>query len=186
MISRPLRRLVAWLVLGIAPAFLCAQAQRVEAPEATVKAAFLFKFASYVEWPPAAFPSPEAPFVFATLGADEVGAELAKLAPGRTIGAHPVAVKRLKEGESLRGVHAVLIGRAAPDRPASIAKAAQAAGLLVVTESDRSLEAGSSINFVTADERVGFEVSLDAAEKSGLRISSRMLTVARRVIQKGG
>jgi hypothetical protein len=172
-------------VLGLAPALLCAQAQRVEAPEATVKAAFLFKFASYVEWPPAAFASPEAPFVFATIGADEVGAELAKLAPGRTIGTHPVVVKRVKEGESLRGVQAVFVGRAAPDRPGLIAKAAQLPGLLVVTESDRGLETGSSINFVMADERVGFEVSLDAADKSGLRISSRMLTVARRVMQKG-
>jgi hypothetical protein len=175
-----------WLLVGLAPAWLDAHAQRVEAPEATVKAAFLFKFAGYVEWPPAAFASPEAPFVFGILGGDEVATELTRLAPARTISGHPVVVKRLKEGEPLRGIHVIFIGRAAADRQALTGRASQMQAMLVVTEAQFGLEAGSSINFVMADERVGFEVSLDAAEKSGLRISSRMLSVARRVVQKGG
>ena len=57
-------------------------------------------------------------------------------------------------------------------------------GVLAVTETEKGLELGASINFVLTGDRLGFEVSLDSAEKSGHRISSRMLTVARRVIPR--
>jgi len=57
-------------------------------------------------------------------------------------------------------------------------------GVLTVTEGERGLESGSAINFVVAEDRVGFEVSLEAAERSGHRISSRMLAVARRVVAR--
>jgi hypothetical protein len=63
-----------------------------------------------------------------------------------------------------------------------VARAAQQNAALVVTEAERGLEAGGSINFVLVDDRVGFEVSLEAAERGGHRISSRMLAVARRVV----
>jgi hypothetical protein len=158
-----------------------ALAQR-EASEASVKAAFLYKFANYVEWPPNAFASPAAPLVIGVMGADEIGTELEKLAPGRSVNGHPLAVKRVKEGEPARGVHVLLIGK--DQATAAAVRSAQQQGALTVTESERGLDMGSAINFVTAGERVGFEVSLDAAEKSGHRISSRMLTVARRVVPK--
>ena len=64
-------------------------------------------------------------------------------------------------------------------------RTAREQGALTVTESDRGLETtGSAINFITAGERVAFEVSLDSAEKSGHRISSRMLAVAKRVVPR--
>ena len=65
-----------------------------------------------------------------------------------------------------------------------VLRAAQQQGTLTVTEADRGLELGAAINFVVAGDRVGFEVSLESAEKSGHHISARMLTVARRVIPK--
>jgi hypothetical protein len=161
-------------------------AQRGEATEATVKAAFLYKFAGYVDWPASAFPAPDAPFVFGVVGNDEVAGELAKVTAARQIGGHPVVVKRLRENEPPRGIHALFVGRAAVDRLSSLIRAAQQPALLIVTETERGLEAGSAINFVVADDRVGFEVSLDAAERNGLKISSRMLAVARRVLPSRG
>ena len=178
------RAILAWIVLGIAPAWLHAQAQRTEASEAGVKAAFLYKFAGYIEWPPSAFASADAPFVIGVLGSDDIAAELARLLPGRTIANRPAVVKKLKEGEPLKGVHVLFVGKADSSRLPAIARAAQREGVLAVSETERGLEAGSAINFVVADDRVGFEVSLDAAEKSGHRISSRMLAVARRVLPK--
>jgi len=150
-----------------------------------VKAAFLYKFAAYVEWPPGAFAAPEAPFVFGIVGSEDVAAELAKVTAGRQVGARPVVVKRMREGEPLRGLHVVFVGRLAAERLAALIRATQLAALLFVTETERGLEAGSAINFVVVDDRVGFEVSLDAAERHGLKISSRMLGVARRVLQRG-
>jgi hypothetical protein len=92
----------------------------------------------------------------------------------------------LRENELPRGLHALFVGRAAADRLSSLIRAAQQPALLIVTETERGLEAGSAINFVVAEDRVGFEVSLDAAERNGLKISSRMLAVAKRVLPSRG
>jgi uncharacterized protein DUF4154 len=178
------RAILLYALLGLGSVLPHAHAQRAEATEASVKAAFLYKFAGYIEWPESLFTAPDAPFVMGVLGTDEVAADLARIVAGRAIGGHPVVVRRLKESESLKGVHFVFIGKGESARLASILRAAQQQGVLAVTENERGLEWGSAINFLVAEDRVGFEVSLDAAEKSGHRISSRMLQVARRVVAK--
>lgn len=175
--ARWLRALAALAAIGAASAF----AQ--QAPEPAVKAAFLFKFAAYVEWPPSAFGTPDAPFVIGVGGAEEVSAELDKILPGRAIKNRRAVVRRLREGESPRGVHLLFVGRNAPGGRALL-RAAREQGVLTVTESERGLEEGAAINFVVAEDRIGFEVSLEAAERSGLNISSRMLAVARRVVPR--
>jgi hypothetical protein len=171
-----LREAARAIALLSCAAVLCAQAQA--ATESAVKAAYLYKFAGYVEWPVP--PAPDAPFVIATLAADEVAAELAAMLPGRAIAGRPAIVRTVREGEALQGVQMLFVGRRAADPRAAIRAAQQ--GVLVVTES--SLEHGGVINFVIADNRVAFEVSLEAAERGGHRISSRMLAVARRVLPK--
>ena len=88
----------------------------------------------------------------------------------------------LREGDSGRGVHILFAGREGNWR--NLMRAVQQQAGLVVTDSERGLEQGAAINFVPVDERIGFEVSLDNAERSGLRISSRMLAVARRVLPR--
>ena len=173
-------RTLCLLLLGLAAG---SGAQAQGAAEATVKAAFLYKFAGYVEWPPNASPPPDAPIVIGVMGADEVAAELEKLLPGRQVNNHRVVLRRLRAGEPLRGVHLLFVGRGEPNVRAVLA-AAQQQGVLTVSDGERGLEAGSAVNFVSVDDRVGFEVSLEAAERSGLRISSRMLAVARRVVPR--
>jgi hypothetical protein len=180
MLRRGYMRVLVCLAAGLAAA--SALAQR-EATEAGVKAAFLYKFANYIEWPANAFASPAAPLVIGVAGAEDIAAELDRIAPGRNVNGHPVAVKRLKDGESAAGVHIVFFGK--EHGGAAAVRAAREQGALTVTETDRGVEsAGSAINFITAGERVAFEVSLDAAEKTGHRISSRMLAVARRVVPR--
>lgn len=171
-------RLVLLLAaLALAPGVPAQQS----AAEASVKAAFLFKFAGYVEWPPQAFASADAPIVIAVIGADDVAAELERIVPGRIVNGHPIAVKRIADLDSLKGTHVVFIGRAASSRISAVAKVAQRDGVLVVSDSAGALEEGSAINFVV-DDRVGFEVSLTSAERTGHRISARMLAVAKRVV----
>lgn len=176
------RALLAILLLGIASV---AQGQRTEATEASIKAAYLFKFAGYIEWAATDFESPAAAIVIGVVAADDIAAELSRIVAGRNIAGHPVAVKRFAEGDAPRGVQMLFVGREA-SKVAATVRAAQAQGILVVTDTERGLEMGGAINFVPLGERLGFEVSLDSAEKSGHRISSRMLNVARRVVQKGG
>jgi len=109
------------LLLALAGA---AAAQRTEAPEATVKAAYLFRFAGYVEWSPSDFDSPGAPLVIGVIGADEIAAELSRIVTGRSVAGHPVTVKRVAEGDSIRGVHLLFAGRDTP-RLAAVLRAAQ-------------------------------------------------------------
>lgn len=157
---------------------LHAQAQPVAEP--AIKAAFLYKFAAYVEWPAPVVP--DAPFVIATLAADDVAAELAAILPGRAVAGRPAVVRRVLEGDSLKDVQILFVGRGARD-PRGAVEAGRRQGALTVTET--TLEHGGAINFVIADNRVSFEVSLEAAERGGHRISSRMLSVARRVVPRG-
>ena len=173
------RSLARFLLLAAGTLAVSAAAQ--QATEAGIKAAFLYKFAGYIEWPASAFAAPDAPLVIGVTGAEEVAAELERLVPGRSVNNRPVVVRRFREGDPPRGLHIVFVGRGEPNLRAAV-RAAQQNGALVVTESERGLEAGSSINFVLLEDRVGFEVSLEAAERSGHRISSRMLAVARRVV----
>jgi hypothetical protein len=185
MTWRVLATLIASLLLLGASAAPPARAQaaRLEASEASVKAAFLLKFPAYIEWPPNVFASADAPFVFGVVGDDEIATELEHLASGRQVSGHSIVVKRV-QGDNPRGLQVLLVGRGIADRLPAVIRAAQLPGLLVVTENDKGLAAGAAINFVVQDDRVGFEVSPEAAEKNGLRISSRMLAVAKRVAQR--
>lgn len=170
----------------LAAAAMCAAATGAlaqQATEAAVKAAFLFRFAGYIEWPVDAQAPPDAPIVFGVAGGEEVARELEQVVAGRPINNRPAVVRRIKEPTQLRGIHLLFVGRGEANA-AALVRQAQQQGVVAVTEGERGLETGSAINFVTSENRVGFEVSLDAAEKSGVRISSRMLAVARRVVPR--
>jgi hypothetical protein len=147
--------------------------------EQRVKAAFLYQFAAYVEWPPAAFANADAPVTIGIVSADALADELEKMVVGRTVAGRLVAVKRLRAGELPAAVHILFVGGADAGRLSKIARGGQP--VLTVTESDGALAHGSMINFVLVDRRVRFEVALDTAQKSGLRLSSRLLAVAQDV-----
>jgi hypothetical protein len=169
-------RLALLAAMLIAPVAVAAQAL-----EQQVKAAFLFRFLSFVEWPPAAVGGPGDPFVIAVLGADDVHAELKQIVAGRTINDRPVVVERLKDGERPGRVHVLFVGRSAA---AYLRKLAAVPAVLLVAEWEDALAQGAIINFLIRDDRVRFEVAPDEAERRGLRIGARMLSVALQV--KGG
>jgi len=178
-VSRAFARACA--VAVVAAAALHAQAQL--ASEGAVKAAFLYKFLAYIEWNPKAFPTPDTPLVVGTAGSDDVAVELERLAASRPVMGRRVVVRKLAEGDKFNGLHVLFVARGEPATRALVRQAREQ-GVLTVTETERGLEMGSAINFVALEDRVGFEVSLESAERSGHRISSRMLAVARRVVPK--
>lgn len=161
-----------------------AQAQAQDDPsglERRVKAAFIYKFPDYLDWPEGTFPRAAAPVVIGVSGDEQVANELAQLAATRTAESRQVIVRRLREGDPLAGLHVLFVGRADSSRMLQLARTSAAQPLLVVTESDGALKDGAIINFVMAAGRVRFEVALDNAEKRGLKLSSRLLTVAQSV-----
>ena len=169
-------------ILALAALCAAALAHAQQASEAALKAAFIFKFAGYVEWSIATPQSADTPLVIAVSGADEVATELERLVPGRNINGRPVTIRRVRD-EPIRGMHVLFVGRGDPAARAMV-NAGRQQGALVVTETERGLELGSAINFVPLDDRIGFDVSLENAERAGIRISARMLAVARKVVQK--
>ncbi|HZX26796.1 MAG TPA: YfiR family protein, partial [Telluria sp.] len=149
--------------------------------ERSVKAAFLYKFLGYAEFPAGAFGDAAAPIVIGVLGADDMAADLARIVAGRTVNGRPVAVRSLKEGDAIAGVHLLFVAGNDVGRVGRILRTAGQQPLLLVTESEGGLQQGSVINFTIIDERVRFDVSLDAAEKNNVKLSSRLLTVAHQV-----
>jgi hypothetical protein len=175
-----LRMWVAWLLLAVA-AGVQAQAPGA-ALERQVKAAYLFKFGAFVEWPEASFARPDSPLQIGVAGNEALAEELERMVAGRAVNGHPVRVRRLHPGESLAELHILFIG-AAFERGAMAAMLAAARGqsLLTVSDSGEAMALGCMINFVVADEKLRFEVALRAVAPSRLRISARMLAVAHRV-----
>jgi hypothetical protein len=156
-------------------------ADSADALEHRVKAAFLYKFAGYVDWPAASFADAGTPITIGVVGAESLASELSAVVAGRTINNRNLAVRRLRAGDSLAGVHILFVGSAESSRLGQLARNAQTHAVLTVTESEGALDQGSMINFIVADRRVRFEVALDSAEKSGIRLSSRLLAVAQQV-----
>ena len=176
MVALSLRAWLAALLLAL-PALTAAQADR----EVQVKAAFLYKFGDFVEWPAAAFAGPDGVFVIGVVGADGVAEELEKVVTGRTVQERAVVVRRLRRGEPLGRLHVLFVGQSEAARLPELAAAAQGQPVLVVSDSENATTRGSMINFVSVEGRVRFDVALPSAERGNLKISARLLSVARRV-----
>jgi hypothetical protein len=175
--------MVALVVLAAVPV-RGQNAAEPSAPERRVKAAFLYKFLGYTEFPATAFADGAAPVVIGVIGADELAAELARIVVGRTVQSRSMVVKVLREGEAPDGVHLLFVGGNDATRVRAVLKALAPAPVLVVSEADDGLQQGSVINFRVVDARVRFDVSLEAAERNNVKLSSRLLSVANHV-QKG-
>lgn len=164
-----------------------AAAQTIEsAPEQSIKAAYLYNFAAYIDWPGVSFAGSGAPLVIGILGDDAVAGELEHITRDRQVRGRPVQVRRLEPGDPITGLHMLFVSQGRIEALPKLAREAQAGSVVIVTESGDALRLGSMINFLIVDERVRFEVSLEAAHASGLTVSSRLLTVAERVLPRIG
>jgi len=141
-----------------------------------VEAAYLYRFAAYVEWPEG---GGDAPFDIGVADADGVASELEKLLPGLSIQHRPARLVRVETARDLASVQILYVGAASRHR-ALIEAAAQRPILLVLDQKD-GLALGAVINFLHVEHNLRFEVSLPAAARSGLKIDSGLLSVAERV-----
>jgi hypothetical protein len=168
------------------PAFALAQSDAAEseaqAAEYRIKAAFLYKFLGFVEWPPATAVNASAPFVIGVLGGDGFAQTLARTVAGRQIRGRPIVVRSLNRGERVGDLQVLFIGRDEAAHAPALLTQAKGQPLLTVSETGASFDLDSMINFVVIDDKVRFDIALQRAEASGLKISARLLAVARRVL----
>jgi hypothetical protein len=179
---RRIGRVWRWLI-GLAATGLLAVALpaiAVEALEASVKAAYIYKFLPYVEWPAASFANADSPQVIGVMSADAVHGELEQLVAGRRVNGRALVVRKVTPGDSLEGVHVLYLGRSA--RASAVMPMVVGKPVLVITDAPTGLAEGGALNFILVDGRVRFEAAPAAAERSGLRLSSRLLAVAERVV----
>lgn len=172
-----LRLLLALCALALLAAPAGAQGA---ARESAVKAAFLFKFASFVEWPAGTFRAATEPFVIGVFGDEAVASELEQLTRGRTVERHPVLVQRVRGTDDVGGLHILFAGGPREQRIRELLGAATGA-VLTVADAEVGGRPGPVLHFTTEQGRVRFHASLPAAAARNLKLSAKLLAVASHV-----
>lgn len=173
--------LFATLLLTGVAATEAGEARATGISQQQVEAAYLYKFGGYVTWPDNTFAAPDSPIVIGVAQADALAEELTALVAGHTIGNRPVVVRRIRDGGPLTGVHILFIGDSKSAEANDLIEASRGRPILVVTEGVDGLDAGGAVSFVVVDDRVRFDVSLDAVQQNGLKLSALLLSVAHTV-----
>jgi hypothetical protein len=163
------------LVLGLM------QAQGQAVSDEQVKAAYLYNFAKFVDWPAESFASPAAPIRLCVLNDQAFQSQLEQIVTGKNITGRPVLAIAVQTGEESRDCHILYIN--ASQQPRHIFDLLQGTSVLTVGETKGFLEEGGIINFVCQGDQVHFQVNRKAAVQAGLRMSSRLLSVAKSVIE---
>lgn len=146
--------------------------------ESAVKAAYIYRFLEYVTWPGESSKPPNDPIVVAVTREDGVAGELRRIARERTVQDRRIIVLAARQNMEAP-VHVLYVPGA--DVAKFLKGAPGQRPVLVVTDTADGLERGATINFVQSEGRIKFEVSIDAAQRAGLSISSRLLAIAIRV-----
>jgi hypothetical protein len=140
-----------------------------------VKAAFLFNFAKFTDWPAVAS---AAPFVLCVVGNEAVAGALAETVRGQNIGGHPLDVARPLDGATWRACHLLFVADAEARRSSAGLSAIKAAPVLTISDSKGFAQSGGIIELYVDAGRMRFAINVDAAERSGLHLSSRLLGLA--------
>lgn len=151
--------------------------------EYQLRAAFLFQFPSYIEWPSASFTEASDPVVVGVFEAEAFANELLEMSSTVQSGSRKLVVRTLQRADSTQGLNILFVGQPATRASEPLLEDALKRAILTVTDAPARRPNGSVINFAIIDDRVGFDVSLAMAEQAGLQVSSRLLQIARKVIE---
>ena len=172
------QRLMRYLI----PLVFCAVSTRGGgAPtEYQLKAAFIYNFAQYVQWP-APEGNPHRPFVIAVIGRDPFGVALDDAVNGQSVDQRPIVVRRMTRMEDVSNCNILFICGSERANLLRILALLRHAPVLTIADMERFGESGGMINLVTERKRVRFDVNLSAMERAGLKAGSQILRLARMV-----
>ena len=179
---RPARRRrawrCAWLLLGLSALTLHADVSK----EYQLKAAFLFNFTKFVEWPTARFADETSPIVIGVLGRNPFEDELVNIVKGRLVNGRAIAVKSVTAVDNLSSVHLLFVPSGEePPRPAA---AWQHTAVVTVGETGAFAALGGTITFKHEGDKVRFDINLVTAERDQLKFSAQLLKLAASVRRK--
>jgi hypothetical protein len=170
-------RAVSSLLLLLASCLATGQAQTAD--EYHVKAAFLYNFAKFVEWPDSAFKNSSEPLVICILGRSPFGPLLEQAIQGKQIGGRNLVVRETADPREAADCHLLFIAASEKKRLPAVLEILKATSVLTVGESSNFAGAGGVINFRLDSGKVGLEINLCAAQRARLQISSKLLSLAR-------
>ena len=174
---------IAWWLVGpavLAVFFGLANGRAATAPENDLKAAFLYNFTKFVEWPTNAFTSTNAPIRFAVFADEEFGARLKLLLNEKKAHGRSFEVQTINNAQEAKNFHIVFVPGAESRRAVPVLEATNKRPVLTIGESDQFLELGGIISLFFAESQLAFEVNPQSAEKAGLEISSHLLRLAKK------
>lgn len=171
-----MKRLLQLALAGllVLPAAALAEADA----ENVLKVAYLVRFGLYVDWPTAVFAGPQAALVLCVAGDDPFGAQLDHAAAGQQVGARALQVRRIKAWTPDAGCHLVYLSGSEISWVTSQIDALRGQPVLTISDAARGAPVRGILHFVVRDDRVRFEIDDEAAARSGLQISSKLLGLA--------
>ena len=164
--------------LSLALLLLTAVAQESQPSEYQIKAAFLFNFAKFVEWPPSSFAGETAPLVIGILGDNPFGDARERTIHSKSINNHSLAIKQLHSLGETTNCQVLFISVSEQNRLAEIISGLNGTSVLTVSETGGFSEAGGMINFVLENKKIRFQINNEAAKAARLKISSKLLSLA--------
>jgi len=150
-----------------------------ESLEYQVKSAFLLNFTKFIEWPSTAFEATDSPIAICILGEDPFGPTLDQIVAGEVVNNRKVTVVRIRRAPASKACQVLFLGR--PEKEVTSILPSLEAGVLTVGEGESFIRDGGMIAFVIENRRVRFSANQMAAERAGLKISARLLNVAKSV-----
>ena len=146
--------------------------------EYQIKAAFLFNFTQFVEWPVNAFPEPETPLIIGILGADPFGNYLEETVTGEKVNGHPLVIQHYKNIGEVITCHILFINQAETNKPEQTLVNLKGKFILTVSDGNNFITQGGMIRFITRDNKILIQINPEAAKEADLIISSKLLRVA--------
>ena len=146
--------------------------------EYQIKAAFLYNFAKFVEWPDDRFADKKAPVVLCVIGIDPFGEILEQTMKGKKIKGRAIIINRIKELENLKSCHLLFVSSSEREDVPQIVGLLSGASVLTTGDMDRFANKGGIINLIKRGNRIRFEINPDAADRAGLKLSSKLLNLA--------
>lgn len=156
-------------------------AEPVVTKEYHVKAAFLYNFTKFVEWPAEKFADTNAPIIIGVLGLNPCGEVLAETVKDRKVNGRGIRVRQISTVAEVKELHLLFITAVETNRFEGLEAALREGAVLGVGESETFLTRGGTIRFALEDDKVRFEVDLDSAGRAQLKISAQLLKLARKV-----
>jgi hypothetical protein len=159
----------------------CARYAAQSATEYQVKAAYLFNFLKFVEWPQDSPADPQAKWVIGIVGDSPVGTELSKLTEGRNVLGRELQVKKFQATDNLRGCNILFVSESERKHVPAILNALRGSSVMTVADMDKFIESGGMVELGMEDARVRVTIDVGATDRAHLKVSSKLLALARAV-----